>query len=88
MSLNVLLARAIGWPEEQIDGDAIVIDGERYPFDYNDPLVIEPIKEKYRPQVIPNGDTFWAHVPGSAMRVGATENEAVAKAVIAAEGIV
>lgn len=74
MSTNAKLARAIGWPQEQIDGDAIVIDGERFPFDFNDPLVIEPIKEKYRPEVIANGDTFWAHVPGSAMQVAPTAN--------------
>lgn len=87
MNINAQLARAIGWPEEHIDGDAIVIDGERFPFDYNDPLVIEPIKAKYRPEVIPAEGTVWAHVPGSAMRVGKTENEAVALAVIAAEGV-
>jgi len=87
VNINAQLARAIGWPEEQIDGDAIVIDGERFPFDYNDPLVIEPIKAKYRPEIIPAVDNFWAHVPGSAMSHGKTENEAIARAVIAAEGI-
>lgn len=88
MEENELLAEAIGWEKDQIetvDGVTyIVIGDERHRFDFNDPLVIEPIREKYQVQVI--GDC-WANVPGSELRVGSSVAEAIARAVIAAEGL-
>lgn len=92
MEENELLAEAIGWEKDQIetvDGVTyIVIGDERHRFDFNDPLVIEPIREKYQPQVIElAADSVWANVPGSELRVGSSVAEAIARAVIASEGL-
>lgn len=92
MEENELLAQAIGWQKDQIEtvnGETfIVIGDERHRFDLNDPLVIDPIREKYGVLELPvTGGGCYASLPGRPLVYGATVADAIARAVIAAEGL-